>query len=87
MSAPTFAVRTALAQAGERGLAHIASQANTGTWLGRCGRQVRGREIRTRVGLAAILFAEAHANDLMCPDCRALAEQVGNLLNAAEAGR
>jgi hypothetical protein len=87
MSARTYAIRSALVQAGDRGLAHLASQQNTGTWIARCGRQVRGQNIHERVGLEAELFAEAHEHDLMCPDCADLAAEVGRLLLAAEARR
>lgn len=86
MSAPTIAVRTALAQAGEKGAAHIANQQDTGTWIAVCGRQVRGRDIRTWTGLAAVLHAETH-EDVMCPDCADLADRVGRALDAAEASR
>jgi hypothetical protein len=84
MSAPTVSVRYGIAQAGEKGLGHIASQRNTGTWIGRCGRQVRGQEIRVREGLAGILWAEAHEGTLLCPDCADLAALVGAALEAAE---
>lgn len=87
MSAPTVGVRAALVQAGDKGLAHLAVQSNTGTWLGRCGRQVRGRDIRERTGLDAILWAEAHEHDGLCPDCADLAALVGQALDAVEAGR
>ncbi len=86
MSAQTVAVRVALAQAGDKGLAHIASQANTGTWLGRCGRQVRGRDIRTRTGAEAVVWAETHEGEL-CPDCTDLALAVGAALERAERPR
>lgn len=69
MSASTVAVRRAIAQAGEKGLAHLAAQQNTGTWISRCGRQVRGQDIRVDAGPAAGAHAE-HLGDRFCADCR-----------------
>lgn len=81
MSARTVAIRLAVAQAGARGLAHVAAQQDSGSWISRCGRQVRGRDIRTVEGTAA----GAHADMLgerLCPDCRDLALAHGDTLAA-----
>jgi ParB family chromosome partitioning protein len=81
MSAPTVAVRRALAQAGDKGLAHLAAQQNTGTWISRCGRQVRGQDIRIDAGPAAGAHAE-HLGDRFCTDCRTDAIAVaGNIVD------
>lgn len=85
MSAPTVAVRHAIVQAGEKGLLHIGSQRDTGTWVARCGRQVRGRDIRAREGRAGVAYAVEHAEQ-MCPDCADLAEAVAVAVDWA-AGR
>ena len=69
MSARTVAVRRALAQAGTKGLAHLATQQNTGTWISRCGRQVRGQDIRSWDGEAAGAQAEALGAGF-CDQCR-----------------
>jgi hypothetical protein len=84
MAARTVAVRHAVVQAGERGLIHIASQQDTGTWVARCGRQVRGRTIDVHEGLAGILHAEKH-EDAMCPDCLGLALAVAAAIDFATA--
>lgn len=82
MSARTAAVRSALVQAGEKGLLHAATQQNTGTWLGRCGRQVRGRDIRVWDGLAGQLHAETHEEEL-CPDCADLFRLIDEAIERA----
>lgn len=96
MSAPTVAVRQALAQAGEKGLVHLAAQQNTGTWLGRCGRQIRGRDIRIREGREAVRLGyeveraeqEGRAAPVaLCPDCAEFAAAVGQAVIRAEALR
>ncbi len=79
MTARTVAVLRALAQAGEKGLAHIAAQQDTGTWLATCGRQVRGRDIRTDAGPAAGEHAE-HLGAGFCPDCADLALTVADTI-------
>ena len=76
MSARTVAVLRALAQAGEKGLAHLATQQNTGTWISRCGRQIRGQDIRSWGGDAAGAQAEA-LGERFCAACRAEAVAVG----------
>jgi hypothetical protein len=70
MSARTVAVRRALAQAGEKGLAHLAAQQNTGTWISRCGRQIRGQDIHAWEGEAAGAQAEI-LGARFCDACRA----------------
>lgn len=82
MTARTVAVRRALVQAGERGLLHVASQQNTGTWIAVCGRQVRGRDVRVWDGAAAPAHAEAHP-EAMCPDCADLALAVAAAVERA----
>lgn len=66
------AVRHAVVQAGEKGLLHIASQRDSGTWVARCGRQVRGRDIRAHEGRAGVAHALDH-EDSLCTDCADLA--------------
>jgi hypothetical protein len=92
MGAPTTGVRQALAQAGDKGLLHLAVQANTGTWLGRCGRQVRGRDIRIYTGADAVRIAyDVERAELegrtpavdFCPDCADLAAQIGRAIEEA----
>jgi hypothetical protein len=80
VSARTVAVRRALVQAGEKGALHLGSQQNTGTWLGFCGRQVRGREIRVWEGVAAVLHGETHEDDF-CPDCAGIALAVAEAVS------
>lgn len=84
MGARTVAVRHAVVQAGTKGLIHVASQQDTGTWVARCGRQVRGRDIDVHEGLAGILHAEKH-EDEMCPDCLNLALAVARAIDFAVA--
>ncbi len=84
MGARTVAVRHAVVQAGTKGLIHVASQHDSGSWVARCGRQVRGRDIAVHEGLAGVLHAETHEDEL-CPDCRALAEAVSAAIEWAVA--
>lgn len=79
MTARTVTVRRALAQAGTQGLAHLAAQQDTGTWISRCGRQIRGREIRAWDNDTAPAQAETLGTAL-CDDCRAEAIAVAGSL-------
>jgi hypothetical protein len=82
MGAPTVAVRRALVQAGDKGALHVGAQQNTGTWLGICGRQVRGRDIRVWEGISAQLHGETHEEDF-CPDCADVVLAISAALEAA----
>lgn len=84
MGARTIAVRHAVVQAGTKGLIHVASQHDSGSWVARCGRQVRGRDIAVHEGLAGVLHAETH-EDAMCPDCLSLALAVSAAIDFATA--
>jgi hypothetical protein len=81
VTARTAAIRRALAQAGDKGLVHAASQQNTGTWLAMCGRQVRGRDIRTWEGEHAVQLGETQP-DAFCPDCIDILELIGTAVRA-----
>lgn len=84
MTARTVAVRHAVVQAGSRGLIHIASQHESGAWVARCGRQVRGRDIAAHEGAEGVAYAELHEDEL-CPDCRDLALAVAVAIDWAVA--
>lgn len=70
MTARTVTEYRALVQAGTKGLAHLAARRNTGTWVSRCGRQIRSQEIREWQGEDAGVQAVA-LGDAFCEECGA----------------
>lgn len=87
MTARTITEYRALAKT-TKCLAHLAARRNTGTWVSRCGRQIRGQQILEWQGEAAGVQAVTLGDDF-CEECRAeairtagtIADGVAILLN------